>query len=222
VRPDAVIVRPAMMFGPGDSSFNRFAALARMLPVLPLAGADTRFQPVYAGDVAEAIVRAVDGRVPGGRVYELGGPETLTLREIMEFVLETTERRRAIVPLPNAVGRAQGTVMGLLDKLTLGLLPNEIVTTRDQAIMLEKDNVVSEAALREGRTLEGLGITPTTVEAIVPSYLVRFRKTGQFDLRRNTVRSNTPDLLAPKPMDAGSDFHPERAAGPAVGQAASH
>lgn len=220
VRPDAVILRPSLMFGPGDNSFNRFATLARMLPVLPLAGADTRFQPVYAGNVAEAIVRAVDGAVPTGRVYELGGPEIHTLRQMVEYVLKVTERKSAIVSLPNAVGRAQGTFMGLLDTLTLGLVPNELVMTHDQAILLEKDNVVSEEAIRDGRTLEGLGITPTTVEAIVPSYLVRFRKTGQFDLKRNAT-TTTPDLLAPVSGGAGSDFHPERASGPAAGQPSS-
>ena len=88
-RPDAVVLRPSLIFGPGDSFFNRFAALSRMLPVLPLAGADTRFQPVYAGDVAEAVARAVDGAVPGGRTYELGGPETRTLRELVDYMLET-------------------------------------------------------------------------------------------------------------------------------------
>lgn len=212
VRPDAVILRPSLMFGQGDNLFNRFATLARMLPILPLAGADTRFQPVYAGNVAEAIVRAVDGAVPGGRIYELGGPEIRTLRQIIEYVLEVTERKRLILPLPNAAGRAQGTVMGLLDKLTLGLLPNEMVMTRDQAILLEKDNVVSEGAIREGRTLQGLGITPTTIEAIVPSYLIRFRKTGQFDLKRNAAPA-TPDLPASKSGGARSDFHPERTSG---------
>lgn len=195
VRPDAVILRPSIMFGPGDSSFNRFASLARMLPVLPLPGADTRFQPVYAGDVAEAIVRAVDGAIKPG-TYELGGPEIRTMRQMMEFVCEVTERKRFIVPVPNAIARFQGMVMGALDKLTLGLLPDEIVTTYDQAILLEKDNVVSDAAAAEGRTLAGLGITPTTVEAVVPSYLLRFRKTGQFDLKRNTP-STTSDLSAP-------------------------
>ena len=220
VRADAVILRPSILFGPGDNSFNRFASLARMLPVLPLPGADTRFQPVYAGDVAEAIVRAVDGAVKPG-IYEIGGPEIRTMRQMMEFVCEVTERRRAIVPVPNAVARFQGTVMGALDKLTLGLLPDEIVTTRDQALLLETDNVVSQAAIAEGRTLEGMGVTPTTIEAIVPSYLVRFRKTGQFDLKRNAT-TTTPDLLAPHSGDAASDFHPERASGPAVGQASSH
>ncbi|WP_414472515.1 complex I NDUFA9 subunit family protein [Microvirga sp. M2] len=221
VRPDAVILRPSLLFGPGDSSFNRFASLARMLPVLPLPGADTRFQPVYAGDVAEAIVRAVDGAVKPG-TYELGGPEIRTLRQIMEFVCTVTERKRAIVPVSNAAARFQGTVMGALDMVTLGLLPDEFVTTRDQAILLETDNVVSQAAIAEGRTLEGMGVTPTTIEAIVPSYLVRFRKTGQFDLKRNAAASTTPDLLAPRSGGAASDVHPERTSGPAVGQPSSH
>lgn len=219
-RPDAIIIRPSLMFGPGDGLFTRFASLARALPVLPLAGADTRFQPVYAGDVAAAIVKAVDGAVPGGRIYEFGGPEIKTLREIVEYVLEATERKRAIVPVSAGLGRIQGSVLGFLDKILLGLLPNELSMTRDQALMLEKDNVVSEDAIREGRTLQGLGITPTTIEAIVPAYLVRFRKTGQFDLKRNAAKT-TPDLLAPRSGGAASDFHPERASGPAVGQPSS-
>ncbi|MGO4706502.1 complex I NDUFA9 subunit family protein [Microvirga sp. 2MCAF38] len=187
LRPDAIIVRPSLMFGPGDSFFNRFASLARMLPVLPLAGADTRLQPVYVGDVAEAIAKAVDGTVPGGKIYEFGGPEKRTFRQLVQYVLDVTERTRLILPLPNAVARLQGSVLGFLDKLTIGLLPDELVMTRDQAILLERDNAVSEAAIREGRTLEGLGITPTAIEAIVPAYLIRFRKTGQFDLKRNTA-----------------------------------
>jgi NADH dehydrogenase len=218
-RPDAVILRPSLLFGPGDGSFTRFATLARMLPVLPLPGAETRFQPIYAGDVASAIVAAVDGRVPTGRVYELGGPEIRTLRQMMELVFEVTERERAIVPMPANLARTMGSVMGTLDWLTLGLIPNELVTTRDQAILLERDNVVSESAMAEGRTLEGLGVTPTTIEAIVPSYLVRFRKTGQFDLKRNATQT-MPDLLAPRSGGPESDFHPESASGPAIGQQA--
>ena len=215
-----MILRPSLMFGPGDSSFNRFATLARMLPVLPLPGAETRFQPVYAGDVAEAVLRAVDGAVPGGRVYELGGPEIRTMRQMMELVFEVTERKRAIVALPGNLARTMGSVLGTLDWATLSLIPNELVTTRDQAILLESDNVVSDDAVREGRTLQGLGLAPTTIEAIVPSYLLRFRKTGQFDLKRNAT-TTTPDLLAPRSGGPGSDFHPERASGPAVGQASS-
>jgi NADH dehydrogenase len=219
-RPDAVVVRPSVLFGPGDSFFNRFAGLARTLPVLPLAGADTRFQPVYAGDVGEAIARAVDGAVPGGRTYELGGPETRSLRELVDYVLHVTERRRLVLPLPWPVARAQGSLMGFLDRMTLGLLPDDFVITRDQVTLLERDTVVSAEAKAEGRTLEGLGIAPTAFEALVPSYLLRFRKTGQFDLKR-TAPSDAPDLLAPRSGGPGSNFRPDMATGPAAESAAS-
>jgi NADH dehydrogenase len=219
-RSDAVVVRPSVLFGPGDGFFTRFASLSRTLPVIPLAGADTRFQPVFAGDVAEAIVRAVDGTVPGGRVYELGGPAQRTLRELVDYVLEQTERRRIVLPLPWAVARLQGTLLGALDAVTLGLMPDDLVITRDQVTLLERDNVVSDAAVREGRTLQGLGITPTAFEAIVPGYMMRFRKRGQFDLKRNATATK-PDLLAPTSTGPGSDFEPGRASGPAVGQSST-
>jgi len=221
LRPDAAIVRPSLLFGPGDSLFNRFAALGRALPVLPLAGAETRFQPVYAGDVAEAIAKMIDGDAPGGRVYELGGPEVHTLRELVEYVLKVTGRRSRILPLPWSVARAQGSVLGFLDRLTLGLMPDDFVITRDQVTLLEQDNLVSPDAIREGRTFEGLGIAPTGFEAIVPSYLVRFRKTGQFDVKRNAIASAPPDLLAPRSTGPGSNFQPGRASGPAIGQPSS-
>src|SRR3954454_72480 len=217
-RADAVVFRPSVIFGPGDSFFNRFAGLARMLPVLPLAGADTRFQPVYAGDVSEVVGRALDGRVSGGRTYELSGPEVRTLRELVEYVLAVTERRRLVLPLPLKAAGIQALVTETLDMLTLGLLPDAFKLTRDQVLLLGRENVVSDAAKQDGRTLEALGITPTALEAIVPSYLVRFRRTGQFDTERGSaVPSNTPDLLAPRPMGPESDFHPERGTGPAAG-----
>lgn len=183
--PDAVVLRPSIVFGPGDGFFSRFAVLARALPVMPIAAADTRFQPVYAADVAEAVARALDGAVAGGRVYELGGPEIFSFREIVELVLRTTQRRRPIVAMPDKLARIQATITETLDKFTFGLMPDEIVLTRDQLKMLASDNVVSEAAIAEGRTLEGLGIRPTSAEAIVPSYLKRFRKRGQFEEPRD-------------------------------------
>jgi uncharacterized protein YbjT (DUF2867 family) len=170
--PEATIFRPSVVFGPNDDFFNRFAALARISPVLPLVGGGkTRFQPVYAGDVAEAIAKAVAGGTRPGTVYELGGPEVLTFKELMEYVLATIERRRLLVPVPFWAARLKAFFLEFLPKPLL---------TRDQVELLRSDNVVSDAARAEGRTLEGLGIVPRSIEAIVPSYLWRFRKTGQF------------------------------------------
>ena len=173
--PSAVIMRPSVMFGPEDTFFNRFAAMARILPALPLIGGGlTRFQPVFVGDVAVAIADAVDGRATAGTIYELGGPDILTFKELMQFVLKTIERRRILVPLPFALATLKATV--------LQYLPNPPLTP-DQVEMLRTDNVVSDDARREQRTLEGLGITPDSIAAIVPSYLWRFRKSGQFNRR---------------------------------------
>ncbi len=183
--PGAVILRPSIVFGPEDGFFNRFAALARVLPALPLVGGgETKFQPVFVGDVAEAVARGVDGVVAGGRVYELGGPEVKSFRELLAYICEVTDRKRLLVPLPFPVARIQARILELVDTLTLGLLPDAIKLTRDQVTLLESDNVVSAAALAEGRSFEGLGIAPVSVEAIVPSYLWRFRKAGQFDTAR--------------------------------------
>lgn len=178
--PDAVVFRPSIVFGRGDGFFSRFASLARALPVLPIVGGETAFQPVYVGDVAEAIARAVDGDVAGGRVYELGGPQVRTLRQLVDHVQAVTGRARPIVNLPFGLARVQAGVIEFVDKLTLGLLPDTFVITRDQVKLLAQDNVVSEAAVAEGRTLEGIGIAPCAYEAIVADYLWRFRKSGQF------------------------------------------
>ena len=215
--PNAVVVRPSVMFGPGDGFFNRFAALAQFLPVLPLAGADTRFQPVFAGDVATAIANAVDGKVAGGRVYELGGPEVKTLRELVAYMLAVTQRGRLVMGLPPGLARAQAGFTEVLHFLSLGLLPEELLLTRDQVVLLQRDNVVSESARREGRTLEGLGITPTTIEALVPAYLVRFRKKGQFEVGRNAALEG-PTLRPPESVGAGTHLEAGRGAGPAVGK----
>ena len=172
-QPTSVIMRPSILFGPEDDFFNRFAALARIAPALPLpGGGHTRFQPVYAGDVAEAITRAVDGSANAGTTYELGGPDVHTFRELMEFILAAVHRRRLLVPAPFAVLKLQAAFAQFL--------PTPPITP-DQVEMLKSDNVVSEQARREGRTLEALGIVPESIQAIVPTYLWRFRKTGQFD-----------------------------------------
>jgi uncharacterized protein YbjT (DUF2867 family) len=174
-RPEAVIFRPSIMFGPEDDFFNRFAALARILPALPLVGGGTtRFQPVFVGDVAEAIARAVEGKAKAGTIYELGGPEVRTFKQLMEYVLATIERRRLLIPIPFALAKLQATFLQYLPKPPL---------TPDQVELLKTDNVVSAEAEREGRTLQGLGIEPTAMEVVVPTYLWRFRKTGQFRQR---------------------------------------
>jgi uncharacterized protein YbjT (DUF2867 family) len=174
--PDSVVMRPSIQFGPGDGFFNRFAAMARMAPALPLiGGGHTRFQPVFVGDVAKAVADAVDGKVRRGTVYELGGPEVRTFRECMELILAELERRRLLVPVPWSLAAVAGTV--------LGALPGKVLT-RDQVRQLRSDNVVSEAAKAERRTIEGLGIDPTSLAAILPTYLQRFRARGQFDMRR--------------------------------------
>src|SRR6185437_14034849 len=160
--PDAVVVRPSIIFGPDDDFFNRFGALARMSPVLPLIGGGlTKFQPVFAGDVATAIADAVDGTVRGGTTYELGGPEVKTFKELMHFVLATVERRRLLVPVPYFMAKLQAMALQFMPKPML---------TPDQVELLRADNVVSETARAEGRTLEGLGITPDTIQTIVPTY----------------------------------------------------
>jgi NADH dehydrogenase len=178
--PDATIFRPSILFGPNDDFFNRFGAIARLSPALPLVGGGhTRFQPVFAGDVAEAITRAVGGATKPGSIYELGGPEIFTFKELMEFVLTTIERRRLLMPLPFGLAKLQATVFELVSKLPLRFLSKPLLT-RDQVELLRYDNVVSDTARQDGRTLEGLGIRPRSVAAIVPTYLWRFRKSGQF------------------------------------------
>ena len=173
--PDATIFRPSIVFGPEDDFFNRFGAMARLSPVLPLIGGGrTKFQPVFAGDVAAAIAKAADGEAKPGTIYELGGPQTKTFRELMQFVLATTERRRLLVSIPFPIARLQAFFLQFLPKPLL---------TPDQVELLKRDNVVSPEAAQQGRTLPGLGIDPAAFEAIAPTYLWRFRKTGQFRRR---------------------------------------
>jgi NADH dehydrogenase len=173
--PGATIFRPSIVFGPEDDFFNRFAALARVSPVLPLiGGGETKFQPIFVGDVAQAILKAIEGAARGGTIYELGGPEVKTFKALMEYVLAVTERRRLLVPLPFALARLQAKVLQFMPKPLL---------TPDQVELLRRDNIVSQAAQAEDRTLGALGIEGATIEAIVPTYLWRFRKTGQFRRR---------------------------------------
>lgn len=172
-QPQAVIMRPSILFGPEDDFFNRFATIARMSPMLPLiGGGETRFQPVFVGDVATAIADAVDRKLRGGAIYELGGPEVKTFKQLMQFVLTTIERKRLLVPVPFFAAKLQA--------MLLQFAPAPLTLTPDQVEMLRVDNIVSDAAKAEGRTLQGIGIEPDSIEAIVPSYLWRFRRAGQF------------------------------------------
>jgi NADH dehydrogenase len=173
--PKAVILRPSIIFGPEDGFFNKFAGLARFVPALPLIGGGrTRFQPVFVGDVAQAIVTALSRQ--DGRTYELGGPSIYSFKELMQLILKETERRRVLVPLPFG--------LAMLKAAFLQILPNPLLTM-DQVRLLKKDNVVSQTAAG----LADLGITPTSVEAVVPSYLWRYRPKGEYS--RNDQPSPT-------------------------------
>lgn len=174
--PGTIILRPSIVFGPEDSFFNRFAGMARFAPFLPLiGGGETKFAPVFAGDIGEAVARLVDRGEADGKTYEFGGPEVLSFRQLMQFTLDTIERKRLLVNVPWGLAKLQAAVLGLLPKPLL---------TLDQVELLKTDNVVSAEARREQRTLEGLGITPQGIEGIVPGYIYRYRKAGQFTAPR--------------------------------------
>ena len=172
--PTATILRPSVVFGPEDQFFNRLAALATISPIIPLiGGGETRFQPVYVGDVADAVVRVIDDPTTAGRTYELGGPKVYSLRALTELLLSEIRRKRLLVDLPFGLAAVQARLMSILPDPPL---------TPDQVEMLRRDNVVSSGAL----TLAALGVTPTAVEAVVPSYLGRFRRGGWY-ARERTV-----------------------------------
>lgn len=166
--PEATILRPSVVFGPEDTFFNRFASMASITPFLPLiGGGETRFQPVYVGDVADAIMAVLNDPDTRGTLYELGGPRIYTFREVMELVLRETRRRRALLPVPWRLAGIMGRV--------LGMLPNPPLTA-DQVEQLKRDNVVSTDAA----TLRDIAITPTAAEVILPTYFDRFRVGGRF------------------------------------------
>ncbi len=166
--PAATVLRPSIQFGPEDGFFNRFARMAVMSPVLPLiGGGKTRFQPVYVGDVAEAIVRALADPAANGKIYELGGPRVYTFRDLLELLLAQINRKRRFVSIPFWVAELQGAFLQCLPFPPL---------TRDQVKLLRHDNVVTPGT----PGLAELGITPTTVEAIIPTYLDIYRRGGRF------------------------------------------
>ncbi len=175
--PDSVIFRPSIAFGPEDHFFNRFASIARLSPALPLfGGGHTRFQPVFVGDIAQAVADAVEGKARPGTIYELGGPEVKTFRECMEIMLAAIDRRRVLMPVPWSLASAGASA--------LQLWPWQPLLTVDQVRQLKLDNVVSDAAKAEGRTFKAFGIEPDNLAAILPAYLYRFRPRGEFERHR--------------------------------------
>jgi uncharacterized protein YbjT (DUF2867 family) len=180
VLPGAVVLRPSIVFGPEDGFFNRFADMARFAPMLPLIGGGvTKFQPVYCDDVAQCVVKALEMQAARGRVFELGGPSVYTFRELMDYILKTIDRPRLLIPLPFPVA----SLMGFFGEM-FGALPFvEPFLTRDQVTLLKQDNVVGAGGEGLGR-IDEFGVTPESIEAIVPSYLARYRKGGQFADKR--------------------------------------
>ena len=174
--PQAIILRPSIVFGPEDGFFNMFASMAQMFPVLPLiGGGETKFQPVYVGDVAQAVVKAVDGELQSGSTWELGGPETLSFKQCLERMLEVIGRKRLLVHLPFAIASFIGQFAQYLPGAPI---------TPDQVELLKSDNVVSKESQVAGHTLRDMGIEPSGLMTILPQYLVRFRKHGQFEANR--------------------------------------
>jgi uncharacterized protein YbjT (DUF2867 family) len=180
--PNAMILRPSIVFGAEDQFFNRFASMSRLGPVLPVVGADTKFQPVYVDDVAAAAVKGVLGQAHG--VYELGGPDVASFRELMEKMLGIVQRRRLILNVRFFVARLMAFAFDMLEKVTLGLLANP-VATRDQVKNLSNDNVVAADA----KGFADLGITPSAMDSVLPEYLWRFRPSGQYAAIKDSAKN---------------------------------
>jgi len=180
--PNAMILRPSIVFGAEDQFFNRFASMSRLGPVLPVVGADTKFQPVYVDDVAAAAVKGVLGQAHG--VYELGGPDVASFRELMEKMLGIVQRRRLILNVPFVAARLMAFAFDMLEKVTLGLLANP-VATRDQVKNLANDNVVAADA----KGFADLGITPSAMDSVLPEYLWRFRPSGQYAAIKDSAKN---------------------------------
>jgi NADH dehydrogenase len=181
--PGAMILRPSIMFGAEDEFFNRFANMTKFGPVLPMVGGSTRFQPVYVDDVAAAVEMGVLGTAPGG-VYELGGPDVRSFRELMQEMLSVIQRRRALIDLPIFVAKLMAAGLSAAQFLTAGLFRNEVLTA-DQIVNLQKDNVVSG----DHKGLDDLGIVPTATEVVLPGYLWRFRPSGQYAAIKDSAKN---------------------------------
>lgn len=182
-RPDAVVLRPSVIFGPGDNFYNRLAGLTKAGPFMPLLGGKVRMQPVYVEDVAMAAVKGATGEAQPG-IYELGGPDVLTMRQIVEQVLTATARRKPMLPVPTPIARIGATMLDGVQMLTGGLFTNRILS-RDQLLLLTRDNIVSPDA----RGLKDLGIEPVAAEAVIDEYLWRFRPSGQFNAASQSAKN---------------------------------
>ena len=180
--PSAVILRPSIVFGPEDTFFNRFASMSRFGPVLPIVGANARFQPVYVDDVAAAATKAVLGEAEAG-VYELGGPDVHSFRGLMQKMLGVVRRRRLILNIPFWIARIMAWGFGVGRALSFGLVKGPI--TKDQVASLTVDNVVADGA----KGLEAFGIQPTSLDAVLPDYLWRFRPSGQYDAIKESAKN---------------------------------
>ncbi|WP_317992518.1 complex I NDUFA9 subunit family protein [Bartonella gliris] len=175
--PQAIIMRPSVIFGPEDCFFNTLANLSCFLPIMPLfGGGQSKLQPVYVGDIAEFVIRALEGQVISGKSYDLGGPQIITFQNALENILKIIHRKKIILSMPLSAGLLIGGLLGTIGKLPL--VPT--VTTADQIRFLQVNNIVSQEAIENGYTLEGVGITPRAMAALLPSYLWRFRPQGQF------------------------------------------
>ncbi|WP_265502094.1 complex I NDUFA9 subunit family protein [Paracoccus beibuensis] len=181
-RPDAVILRPSVIFGPGDNFYNRLAGMTRLGPIMPILGARTRMQPVHVEDVASAAAMGADGSAAPG-IYELGGPDVLTMRQIVDQVLHATNRRKIVVGVPFSVASFGSRALGVVQTLTGGLFTNPI--SSDQLALLRRDNVVASGA----RGFDDLGIQPIATGAVLDSYLWRFRKSGQYDAIKQSAKN---------------------------------
>lgn len=184
--PGAVILRPSVVFGPEDQFFNRFAGMARMSPVLPVVGGATLFQPVYVDDVAQAAVKGITGAAPSG-IYELGGPDVASFRDLMRDMLAVIRRRCLILNIPFFAAGPMGAISDFVNTISLGLVPAQI--TADQVRSLRRDNVVAP----EAKGLSDLGIAPVAYGAVLPDYLWRFRPSGQYDAIKESARNLRAD-----------------------------
>ena len=183
--PSATILRPSVVFGTEDNFFNRFAEMSRMMPVIPLVGAETRFQPVFVDDVAAAAAMAAEQSAPG--VFELGGPDAASFRELVEGMLKVVRRKRVIMPLPRSAGVLMGSVLDFLQFASMGLLANKTLT-RDQVKQLDTDNVLTGA--HPG--FEAFGIEPRAMEGVLESYLYVHRPQGQYTRLTESARDLRP------------------------------